>query len=268
MSVFLFLVLLMTTASLATPTEPSSCAFVTIALPPEKLNASIESRQSNFVRDSIVYLSRSSVVPEGLADFKVGDSSFTVPAERIPHPFVSFFGALAAEKDPMVVFDRLTSHEYTQIYLATRSHRHLSFRVPDFRRDLETQLGYAEATYLDDTPEKWIGDTSGLWFRKIVLVSIPKGVERRLYRPQAAHPLFGTGKSKITIATTINETEVALMREDGSGDWDYYGYGADGRLSPVGAFKTSTHVMSEANSPHACMACHYSVGQRRFRGTR
>lgn len=264
---FLFLILLVTTSSQAKQAESSSCAILSIALPAEKPGASIESRQSNFVRDGIIYLSKSSIAPSALKEFSVGETAVTFPASAIAPSTLSFFGNLGAVSDPLVAFERLTSQEYTQIYLATRGHRHPSFLVPETRDELESQLGYAKAEYLDTTPDKWTPDTTGKWFRKIVPLSIAKGVERLLYRPQASHPLFGIGKPKITIATTATETEIALLREDGSGDWDYYGYGADGKLSPVAIFKTN-HGMNEANSPHACMACHYSVGNRRFRGAR
>lgn len=263
----LFLALLVTTAIQAKPAKSSSCAILSIALPEERPGASIESRRSNFVRDGIIFLTKSSIVPSSLKEFSVGERALIFPADAVPPSTLSFFGNLGSVTDPLTAFDRLTSAEYTQIYLATRRNLHRSFYVPETRGELEAQLGYAKAEYKDNTPDKWTPDTSGMWFRKIVPLSIAKGVERQLYRPQAAHPLFGIGKPKITIATTVTETEIALMREDGSGDWDYYGYGVDGKLSPVAIFKTNFST-NEANSPHACMACHYSVGQRRFRGAR
>lgn len=261
---FLLAAFLITASAVA---NQASCAILSIPLTEEKPGASLASRQSNFVRDGIIFLTKTSL-PLNLGDINIGKNAITFPAEGLTPPVVSFFASLSTLTNPFVAFDRLTSPEYTALYLAMRAYRHPSYSVPDTKAEFEADLGYAVAVYTDSTPNKWVSDVTGQWFRKIIPVSLAKGRERILYRPQASHPRFGLGKGKITIATTPDETEIALKREDGSNDWDYYGYGLEGKLSPVANFATSHHTMSEGNSPHSCMTCHYSVNARSFKGIR
>ena len=55
-----------------------------------------------------------------------------------------------------------------------------------------------------------------------------------------------------------------LEREGGSEDYDFYVYGADGKLTTQSTFLGGTGADVPAPAPHVCMGCHYDKETRHF----
>jgi len=97
------------------------------------------------------------------------------------------------------------------------------------------------------------------WPREIIAFSPIKLQTRAIYRSPAS---FGRRLSVSETLETkdgnpaapVRETEIAIERRDGSGNWDFYAYRQDGRLANESRFPVGFRP-----SPTACLSCHFSV---------
>jgi hypothetical protein len=100
------------------------------------------------------------------------------------------------------------------------------------------------------------------WQRTIVPFSAIKRKTRVIYRsPVGFEPAISVSETHDSTSGDASaarlETEVAVARRDGSGDWDFYAYDLAGRLSDHSFFPAG-----ERPSPQVCITCHYDGGAR------
>lgn len=84
------------------------------------------------------------------------------------------------------------------------------------------------------------------WPLRIVSMSAAKDRPRHLYE-----------HADVSVAETLDEglvreTEVAIARRDGSGNFDFYVYDADGEIAEMSTFPAGARP-----SPTICAACHF-----------
>ena len=99
--------------------------------------------------------------------------------------------------------------------------------------------------------------TSGLpdfttWPRHIVKKSAVKRLTRVIYRGPGTSVAVTLATDQGDLGAPVVDTEVAVDRRDGSGDADFYVYGADGRLTTKAPFPAGDKA-----SPTICVSCHY-----------
>jgi hypothetical protein len=102
------------------------------------------------------------------------------------------------------------------------------------------------------------------WDREVVEFSAVKRKTRVIYRSPVGFA-FGISVAETLetesadVNAPVRETEVAIDRDDGSGNADFYAYNKDGRLST-----TSTFPAGERTAPAVCLSCHHSVVKHTF----
>lgn len=113
------------------------------------------------------------------------------------------------------------------------------------------------------------GDYRTSWTRSVVAPSQVKGKARVFYRaPQA--PADGCrmviAETLTTVddaeGATVRETEVIDARTDGSSDWDFFAFDAEGHFVSTSTFANSRGNSVEGPVPFTCMGCHYDRAQR------
>jgi hypothetical protein len=102
------------------------------------------------------------------------------------------------------------------------------------------------------------------WDKEIIEFSAIKRKTRVIYRSPVG---FAFGMSvAVTLDTEsailtapVRETEIAIDRDDGSGNADFYVYDKDGHLSTVSNFPAG-----ERPAPSFCLGCHHSIIKHTF----
>lgn len=129
---------------------------------------------------------------------------------------------------------------------ALRNRRGHEKLITDQISGFEAQTGYKE------------------WTSEVVAFSWVKHKTRVIYRSPVEKAFFisvsETRDSETgDVTAPLIETEIAVERNDGSGNVDFYSYNADGQLST-----TSRFPAGERPTPGVCLSCHHSSSSGKF----
>ena len=102
------------------------------------------------------------------------------------------------------------------------------------------------------------------WPREIIERSAVKQKTRVIYRsPEEFLPATSVAESYDSetgdLTTALLETEIAIERQDSSGNADFYSYNSQGQLST-----TSRFPVGERPVPDMCLSCHYNASMGIF----
>ena len=91
------------------------------------------------------------------------------------------------------------------------------------------------------------------WPVRIIATSAIKGLPRRIFRSPAGYsPTMSVAETLNADGGGVRETEIAVERRGGRGDYDFYVYGGDGARADESEFPSGLRA-----APLICAACHY-----------
>ena len=101
------------------------------------------------------------------------------------------------------------------------------------------------------------------WTPDIIENSVVKQRTRVVFRSPAGHvPKITVSQTHDDVlgdmTTPVRETEVAIERPDARGDWDFFVYDKDGKLSEFDEFPSGYKAV-----PTVCVSCHYDATKGR-----
>ncbi|MCX6116276.1 MAG: hypothetical protein NT027_01945 [Proteobacteria bacterium] len=133
------------------------------------------------------------------------------------------------------------------------------------RAQLMTRKQRRQSELVTDKLSEFVDKTNfRTWPRTILNVSMVKRLTRVIYRsPSDIRPAMSVAVTYESqngdLSKPVRETEVAIEREDGSGNADFYVYDHDGKIST-----TSTFPSGDQPSPSSCLSCHFNRNSRTY----
>jgi hypothetical protein len=197
----------------------------------------------NMTRDHLLHAVTAFARPDGV---RVGDQAVELDCAAVWPAVVPRFRELARLDAPLDVFQAIKTLVGEGAHNAARNHARSATRLPASADELWTSMGVSA------------------WPKVVIAESRVKGQTRIL------HCGPGISIARTHASTTgdetaaVRETEIIIEREDGSGRWDFYVYGADGALATESEFRNSGGHTTTGRAPVVCASCHYGPETRTF----
>jgi hypothetical protein len=232
--------------------EESPEASFIIPIPPYRSLEEASNPLSNMTRDTLLYMMSLFLNPTQ-GTLRIIDSASTdsrewvlVPISAVHPASVTSFRKASGEVSPFKVFQIFKDLLKTQAYFKVRAWHHSRFIIPATLDELEHLYSFHS------------------WKRELIENSLIKGTRRVIYRSPKPWPYISIAQTETSPNQTIRETEIIIPREDLSGQYDFYAYDGEGKLTRTSSFHTSHGKDITAPVPFTCLACHYNGAQGVF----